>query len=68
VASNKKPGRPPNPEGENKPIGMRPKPHIRAALKKYKEGFDFEVTDSQVLAAALEEFLEKRGLLKEGGK
>jgi hypothetical protein len=64
VPKNNKPqGRPPNPEGPNKPIGMRPKPHVRKALDKYIADQDVEVKHAAVLAAALEEFLEKRGYL-----
>ena len=61
-------GRPPNPEGPNKPIGMRPKPRVRKALDAYISAQEVEVTHSAVLAAALEEFLVKRGYLKENGK
>ena len=69
VPKNDKPGRgrPVNPAGVNKPIGMRPKPRIKAALDQYIEAQEVEVTAAAVLAAALEEFLVKRGYLKESG-
>jgi hypothetical protein len=65
VAKDRKPGRPADPEGPNKPIGLRPRRKLRLALEKYIADQDVHVFQSQVLAAALSEFLEKRGYYKE---
>jgi hypothetical protein len=58
-------GRPANPEGPNKPLGVRPKPKVRRALEKYIADQEVAVTSAAVLAAALEEFLRTRGYLSE---
>ncbi len=63
---NSGPGRPANPGGPNKPIGFRPKPRLRAALDKFLADQEVEVKDGAVLAAALEEFLTKRGYMAPG--
>lgn len=65
MSEDKKPqGRPSVPGGPTKPIGVRPKPHVRKALDKYIADQEVEVSAPAVLAAALEEFLRKRSYLE----
>lgn len=65
VAKNKRPvGRPASPDGPTKSIGTRPSKQVRDALTAYIADQELDVKAAQVLSAALEEFLEKRGYLK----